>query len=128
MDAAASKTLLQRELAMKITKTQLKQIIKEEIDSALGASDLNEFFGPFKTQKQKLKADAQNAAKQCANAMLGKDNMDITSKGCKHIEHASKMNYPGARELYGKLKQAAESDPPNRQYLGDVAEQGDEFI
>jgi hypothetical protein len=32
MDAAASKTLLQRIVTMKITKTQLKQIIEEEIE------------------------------------------------------------------------------------------------
>jgi hypothetical protein len=48
MDAAASKTLLQRELAMKITKTQLKQIIKEERQALIKENIISDMVDAIK--------------------------------------------------------------------------------
>ena len=45
---------------MKVTKTQIKQIIKEELEAVLSEDDLNEFFGPFK-KKKKLKSSERKA-------------------------------------------------------------------
>ena len=43
---------------MKITKSQLRQIIKEEIHNTINGKELNEFFGLFGGGKKKKKAAA----------------------------------------------------------------------
>ena len=39
---------------MKITKTQLKEIIKEELEQVVREEDLSEIIGPFKKKERKI--------------------------------------------------------------------------
>jgi len=109
MDAAASKTLLQRELAMKITKSQLKQIIKEEQQALIKENiisdmvdkivDSGEDFGDW------IKGNAREVAKIAKKVGSGVEEF-IDDAGRSYQRALHKVGTATGIELSKKQKYA----------------------